>query len=362
MTWIAPLVLAQAGSAISLISVDGRLAVREANRPPVSVFLSRLDAPVPPAVSPDPVPWTLKLGAHTLTFAADLGLTIVSGSRKLTTRVPDFLTSPKAFTRDEIRVNANAIARGTLRRDVASLSGFEVVGDSVFLLMQWRAAADRPFAEGLFQLDGMAERPKPALLTRVPALAVPSPGGDAVRRFADQLVWLTQTERSWGTARWRLDERAVGYDERGAAAFQVEWVGVEPRIRFVETTAYGTYLAGEFDDVAGRRNLTEGRRAARWVSNDPGVVWRSGADGGSLWFKNSGLVLSLPKAAGLGPSPQGLVVGWPAEKPTAGWLLWPDGRIRARYPTPAAVPGAKPPPKLAPSPAKRRSGARPAAG
>lgn len=355
--WIAPLLLAQASAPVTLVSVDGRLAVKEGASPAVAVNLRRptemnLDE------APKSGPWTLVWGQRTLTFDPKTGLSVVEGRRTDRFRILDFLTSPKAFSREEIQANASAISRKTLTREVAAVVGWEPVGEDVYLLLQWQSTTGVPSAEGIFRIPGEEARPRPALLARVPALSMGTAPADRLTRRADQLEWLADLGGAWGVGRWDTVREEAGFRPLGRTPAQAFWRG-DGGLTFVETTSYGTRLAGEIDPLGGRRDWMEARGDVRWVSRDPVLLWRTGGEGGSLWFGASSLTVALPARSGLSAVAQGVVVGWPAERPTAGWLMSPEGRIRARFPAPARPATARPaPPRGTPSSTPRQGSGR----
>ena len=77
------------------------------------------------------------------------GLTTTRGKSKSTTSFGDVPTSPRFFDRDQIEAHARDIAAGAKQRGAAGISGYEVVGDALWLMMRWEDSGRTNWLETL---------------------------------------------------------------------------------------------------------------------------------------------------------------------------------------------------------------------
>lgn len=273
------------------------------------------------------------------------GLTIRVGKKLQSTKFRDVATSPKAFTKEEIKRTLSEIKAGRRSRDVGGLSGAVRIGSSVYFLARWTQKDGTPWAEAILRADLSEKFPEPKFLGRIPALSL------AARPIDDQLFilegkpsYVARTGAKWGLAQIDLKSKNISLDVLGGQLIgytPIEGSVLGSRLGlFVERTAYGTTVAGRVDLVNRyRKPLAEARAAMRFIdARDPACVVISFGDTAVLHNTATGAEMALPVPCATRRLSRGVVVWTPVSEPKRAWLFDPQRwQVRAYWPPTGGV-------------------------
>lgn len=260
--------------------------------------------------------FALKDGDHWVVWD-QRGLTVRVGTHAKTTRLPDVATSLKANTREQIAETIDKIQRGERTREAAALSGFELVGEQLYLLVRWEEKGGAPWMECVVRVDLATKSNAPVFVGRMPAVSKASgPVADELFLTGGKLATIAVDGPQWGLAFWDVAEsfgRFVGIGS-GLARHSVQPDGAS--VLFVEDTGYRTQLGGVAQLPSGeRRNLVESAGRVSFVSAKP-IVARIDDDlGVALRFAGSGLEQRFAKGTEARACGYGLLVWSPKEAP-----------------------------------------------
>ncbi len=307
-------------------------------------------------VNPKPTPtiaaraFQIKSGNKSIAWS-EKGLTVTVGQRTRSTRFSDLPVSPRFFSSEALaEVNA-LLAKKEIAKEASGLSGWEQVGDIVYLLPRWNNPRKAAWLEMLVKVD-MAQ-PVPWFETlavwkglttsslTVEDLLAPAPGG--LRSVSD-------LEGGWGVTTWiEAEPGETTYQEFGRYPRSFAWNSDFTELRFVERTSYGTQLAGRVDLLTqNRANLSEGRDPILFPGETSDILQTNTTRQVVLRNADSGLELRLPLNVGTRNVAPGVLVWTPRDKPTQAVLYSKVGlRAIARWPAPAPT---KPPPARATRP------------
>lgn len=284
------------------------------------------------------------------------GLKVQVGRTTRESRLIDLPTSPRFFTAEQIASVTERLAKKEVRREVAGLSGWERQGDVLYLLPRWETAEKKGWLEMLIRVDLSAASPwfeTVAVWQGVSAISAPildqlfaTPGG---------LASVTEVGGVWGASVWRQGETTSAFQEIGRFP---RWFDVTPdgtTVRFVETTNYGTRLAGMASLQTGQRtNLGESRDMIQFPGELTDMLQIITPSQVVLRNAESGLELRLPTNVGVRNINQGVLVWTPRDAPSQAVLYSKSGlRAITRWAAPARAPR---PSSSSPTPPPRSSG------
>lgn len=152
----------------------------------------------PPAFPSDNV--TLTYAGRQITFD-EKGLGIRQGAAYGYSRLPSLAMTTKLFGNAEINETKAKIASGERQAGFSSLSGFEYVGSTLYLLLRWEEKTGNPWMEALVAIDLSRQQLQPALVGRFDGISYASGRVDDRLEFRDgRLSAFTTKGKEWGLA------------------------------------------------------------------------------------------------------------------------------------------------------------------
>lgn len=294
---------------------DGTFVVKDA----VAISTISVDGP-PRALNTKDGRWWLEIGPRVFTFDEN-GLGIRQGKFKSYSRLNAIATTPKLFDQAKLDEINREVAEGRRSLDVTSLSGYEVVGDRLYVLLRWETNENIPWLEAIVQFDLTAKTPQAQLVGRFQGLSTAKGRvDDRLGQHADSLVAITQVPDGAGVATW---------DHAQAKA---DFKMIAPRIldaKVIEGSTYGftvtrtrqaSFQIGLIDIT--RSNF---RRVFEFRGSIVGVespcllrISRNGVQ--SLVNLATGAEMPVPRNAGMRGTVQGVLLWTPASQPTLAQL------------------------------------------
>ncbi len=284
--------------------------------------------------------FALKDRKSTLSWDAK-GLTVKTGTQVRTTKFADLPTLAKFFTPDEIQSYRSQLASKEVKADAVALSGWERVGEILYLVPRWETKAKKTWLEMIVRVD--LNKPSPW----IEPMAVVDGFSTAKLAVEDHLIrtpggvgMVAERDGEWGFSFWGMKDpattfRAIGQFPR---LFDVNADGTV--LRFIEKTSYGTQLAGMAKLPTGERSdLAENRDPMHFPGDTAEIVQISSPKSVTLRNTESGLELKLPASVGVRNVPPGVLVWVPRENPTQAVLYSRAGlRAIARWSKPTTKP------------------------
>jgi hypothetical protein len=261
------------------------------------------------------------------TFAVwdERGLTLRVGSKTKSTKLPDIATSPKAFTKEEIKQTAAEIRKGRRSKFAAGLSGALRVGSSVYFLPRWEGKDGKPWAEALVQVDLTQKFPEPKLVARPKVLSLGDSAIDDKLFILDGLItYVARKGDSWGIQQLDPKNNRSSFEQLGDRLDSYQ-AGASRTGLFVERTAYGTTVSGKIDlRTRTKRIFAEDRAKMRFVDGaTPACVVISYGNSATVLNSESGAIYNLVPNCAMRRTGRGIVIWTPVDAPKRAWLFDP---------------------------------------
>lgn len=310
-------------------------------------------------VGPPPFPSdnvTLSYAGRQISFDAK-GLGIRQGAAFGYSRMPSLAMTTKLFGNAEIRETKEKIASGVREAGFTALSGFEYVGNTLYLLLRWEEKSGIPWLEALVGIDLSKQPLQPALIGRFDGLSYATGRVDDRLEFRDgRLSAFTVKGAEWGMASMVPDNGAKTFTSFGPKAASARPIPGGTNAIGLSPSGYGTTLVTLVDlGSSAWRIAAEIRGQIRGVVEPNILHWREGSQN---------VYTNLQTGAELRPAwdpvpvhtSLGLLMWSPSVNPDKAFLYdpetfrvvstWvaPPPPVAAAPPTPV-VPAAKPPVK-----------------
>jgi hypothetical protein len=272
----------------------------------------------PESVAPSVTNFEFRDGTTALTWNKD-GMTIQVDKYKRTTRFVDVPTSPRIFSKEQVLDAIRGVEKGERSLAATRLTGYELVGNIMYLLMRWDYSDGRPLFEVLTQIDISQPRPWFKVLEKMPTVSkVDSGDADELFLTRDRLAVVGSMGEKWGLATWDIERKFVRYFSLGEGLFRHSIPrGDNRNLLFIERTAYKTWLAGRVNlDGLTRENVAESKDKVSFVSVDPTVVRIDSVDECRIRFVDSGREQTFAAFTGARLTKNGLLAWSPAKAPT----------------------------------------------
>lgn len=224
--------------------------------------------------------------------------------------------SPRILKKAEILATLAKIKAGKRTREATALSGSRIIGGTVYLLPRWEDADGKPWLEALVAVDLSQPHPKPKLLGSFAGISLShEEKGDRLGIQDGQLTVAVNTGSAWGMATYDPKTAHFGFKACG-----VKLLAFEPDGPMIESTSYGTTLAGRWD---GTRTIPwlETRGPAEFIPGPGPIMVRTGD---RLRNAVTGAELKLAPDAAVRRSRYGLVIFWPETSPRSARLVEPN--------------------------------------
>ncbi len=253
------------------------------------------------------------------------GLTVRAGKYVISTHFEAVPTSPKFFSREEIRANLDDFKSGKLHRPASALSGSVLRGDTAYFLVRWTKADGSTWFEALAQVDLGAKKPEAVIVERQVGTSFATEAiEDRLISLGDRLGVVARTESDWGIATFKPASQAASFVPLGQNLH-----GYRPlngtAIAFAEISPSGTKRVGRVDLVTKKRvELLESRDFDHLVPGE-GPMIADLAVGGRHFLRTlgSGAELPLDPDTGVWRCSYGVIVGLPLAKPRRASLYDP---------------------------------------
>lgn len=258
------------------------------------------------------------------------GITIQRGSRARSTRLADFITSPRFFQRETIVERVQKITSGELSREYAAVSGYEQIDNDFFIAVRWQDKKGVAYQEALVrvELDGTALLPEIVAPLNGVSIAKGSMD-DVLHTIGNGVGLLSRVEGQWGLDTWSFGMSSSSFAPVAEGDPTVRFVQGGKTMLYVNRTSFGMFQAGLVELPSGDRTLfTESRTPIQFVGERPSVVRMDSTSAVTLRSLTSGLELVLPKDVGTATASTGVLVWTPAAAPTAA-VLYDSESLRA---------------------------------
>lgn len=274
------------------------------------------------------------------------GLTVRRGEKSVSTRLPDFPTSPKAFSSEEIAATIDKLTSGARTREATGLSGALRDGHFAYFLARWAEKDGATWAEGLYRIDLAGKAMRPEYVGRFDGLSV------AYRPIDDRMFRLSATSfgivarkgDTWGIAQYTPKSGTFEFRAWGGRLLTTLNIDRMHGLA-VETTPYGT-TAGIWYDLENqtRRLLFEGRGITRFLDAErPYLLLARTPEGGTLRNLDTGAEFTITPKAGIRRVGPYVVQFSPVDQPERAQLLVPERwSVIAEWQKPTEVKPAEP--------------------
>ena len=253
------------------------------------------------------------------------GLTLRHGKVVSSSRLNDVATSPKVFSKEEILKTASRISKEEVTREAAALSGARRLGKKVYFLVRWEDSDSKPWAEVLIEVDLTAAKLKPQLLGRFEGLSTATKAvDDKLLIIQGKLAIVSRKANSWAVSSYDPASKAFETVPVGGKLKSFQPMNLTQAL-FIETSSYGTSIAGRVDLEKGTRKiLYEGREQIELLdASPPEIILATEGNKTKLVNSVSGAVRTIPFPLA-GRRVGGEVLVWtPPTTPTAAWLMNP---------------------------------------
>lgn len=255
------------------------------------------------------------------TFAIDWDgkkMTVRQGKYSRSTQFVDVPTSPRLFSKEQIRDAIEGVEKGTRTMGASAVSGYEIAGNFMYLLMRWHDSDEKPIFEALIRLDMTEKVPWFKVVDKMPGVSMATgPVADELFTENGRLSFVSRTDDAWGISSWDLAQEFKRFVPVGTGLFRYSLPSAAPTsILFSEKSAYGTYLAGRVDLATRQReNLGEGPEKVSFVSSSPVVLRFDSPDGCRIRYAETGLEKTFPAWTAARMTAHGLLTWLPSTNP-----------------------------------------------
>jgi hypothetical protein len=278
------------------------------------------------------------------------GLTVRANGKASSTRFPFIPTSPKVMSREQITATVKLIDKGDRQRDASGLAGHRLVGDTMFFLVRWADASNKPWLEVLVKVDASAADPKPEFVAKMPGNSLAKGEvDDQLFKVGNRLASLSEMSGDWGLSAYGLEEGAATFTKYGHGLVNGTVQSETSTAYFTDRTGYGTQLAGEVDlETNTRTNYAEARGKIAYVSTKPPILHIQDERGEALRYVDTGADVRVPTGSEARLTGIGVISWYPKDRPQKALLFEPTRWITvATWVAPPGGVTVPPPPKEA---------------
>jgi hypothetical protein len=274
----------------------------------------------PPKLSGDRL--NIRIGDTLITFD-QRGLGIQYRAKGGFTHLPYIATSPNLFDTDEINRIKGLIALNVRFANVSALSGFELVGERLHLLMRWEEKSGAPWLEALVDVDTSGDTPKVNVLARFDGFSfATNKAADELYSRGTQLIVPIKSTRGVGLGIYDTGDKSSRSLDLGPLVDACTPLG--NRFYTVSQTTHGMTAIGLLDPKAERwRPLYETRGKVVPTSLTGALRIREQSTD-LLYAATSGARLDIGTDSAVAQTPYGVLVWSPADKPTQAELREAD--------------------------------------
>lgn len=232
-------------------------------------------------IGPPPFPSdnvTLSYAGRQVTFDSK-GLGIKQGSAYGYSRMPSLAMTTKLFGNQEIAETKAKIASGERQAGFSSLSGFEYVGTTLYLLLRWEEKSGTPWLEAVVGIDMSQKQLQPKLVGRLDGFSYAKGIVDDRLEVRDGgLSAFTVRGEEWGLSTISPESGSKSFASFGPKAASARLIPGGVKAIGLSPTPYGTTLVTLVDLGTQKSRLAaEVRGQIRGVVEPNLIHWREGS-------------------------------------------------------------------------------------
>lgn len=292
----------------------------------------------------------------TVTFDAK-GLTVTQ-KKAVTSRLKSVPTSGKVATKESNAELMKLVAEGRRKLEVSALSGWELLGDDLYLLLRWDDSQKKPWFEALMVMDMSKPAPEARLVGKFSCLSFGQGPVDDVL-VSKEGHFLIVGNGPDGLVLSRLSKDGARHDDKlGSSVSKAKFLPDVRTAWALTSTSYGTNVVGYFEtDNPVLHTVSEFRGRMKGILEPAYAVFDT-PTGLSMVNMLSGAIKAMPKDSDQRQTANGLLLWTPSVKPTRAELLDSSFRRLAEWSGTTETPTV--PTVTAPT-AKPATGAKPGA-
>ncbi len=229
-------------------------------------------------------------------------------------------TTYKAFNAQEIALNAASITSGQRSDRVAALSGSEVVGNVVYLLLRWEEKDGKPWFEGVVAIEVSGDDPVTKFLGRVEGLSM-AKGLVSDTLFVGQSGLIARVVKDGKASVAIVALPGGGLSYRPFASSPQSLIWNDQLFYELEKSDYGSTILSVFDEAnLTKRSFFETRDEIVEVGLPGAMVVKEGGVVRLLSLE-SGAMTTMDADSGFATTPLGVLVWSPKLAPKSAALL-----------------------------------------
>ncbi len=261
------------------------------------------------------------------------GIGIEKGNQVAWSRVPAISTTPKLFTPEQIADTQAKIKSGERDAGFSVLAGYEYVGSTLYLLLQWKDKFDVAWLEAIVGIDMTAEDLTASLVGKMDGISfAKGPVDDQLLLNGGSLVALARGESGWGVASWDLAENKASFQTLGDNATTAKFTNAMENVVSLYATSYGTTIATYATLRSGdSAQVAEVRGPIKGIIEPCFLRYVKGRQP-MLVNLSTGIEIEVDENMGGAQSDLGLIVWSPADEPKyAKFIDSASGRVYATW-------------------------------
>lgn len=260
----------------------------------------------------------LPVGSRVLTFDEE-GIGIRANNRKNFSTLPAVATSDKLFSPEEADEIKRTVASGNKSLDLNAISGWEKIGNTVYLLCRWEDKAQKPWLEALVAVDMGQTPPQSSLIGKFQGMSTAKGRvNDKLVNYQGKLMVPTVTETGL----------AISAYNPGNGEFTSQPVSQEKQanidLKLLENSRYGvsiqktragTLLVGTFAIGESGHTLSNEIRGTILGLYEPSILTYLRRGRKVLLNLLTGAEIEIPRNSGIEATSQGLFLWTPERSP-----------------------------------------------
>ena len=288
--------------------------------------------------------WWLEIGNRVFTFDEN-GVGIRQGKFRSYSRLTAIATTGKLFSQEQIdHINRDA-ADGNRTLEVSALSGYEVIGNTLYLLVRWENKEKNPWLEAIVKFDLTAKTPSAQLVGRFEGFSTAKGRvDDRLGSFKDALVALTQKPDGLGLAKWDHSSNQASYVPLGSRVMDAKVLDKGGYGMTIVRGKQGAWQIGLVNIVAGDHRPVYEFRGQIVGTEEPYFLRVAKESGHQVINLDSGAEMPIARAATYKHTEFGVIVWTPQAAPKSAQLYSTEAfRFKASWAPPAQTPTKAPP-------------------
>lgn len=258
---------------------------------------------------------TLSYAGKEISFDAK-GMHVKRGNTVFTSRLPAIVSSNKVFTADQIKANQALIKSGERQAEFTGLSGYQMVGSNLYLLLRWDDKKGTPWLETLVRMDMSADVPAAEYVGQFQGLSFAK--GIVDDRLSDEagmLTALVANSESWGLSRFDIAKGESDLLRFGPPVSTARFMQGNAAVAGLTATTYNSTLV-TWVDLVSRTHfpVAEVKGSIKDLIEPHYLRFVRGSEHWLLNLK-TGAELRIEESAQERETDLGLLLWWPADAP-----------------------------------------------